>query len=274
MNNELISIIIPTYNRATYIKESLLSVLNQTYTNIEVIVVDDASSDDTEAVVRGIKDSRIRYYKLEKNGGAGRARNKGVEFASGKIIAFHDSDDFCLAERIEKQYLYLCNNKKYGLVYSEILVQRGDDYCIFPPGYMQEKLEGDIHKYLLDCNTVDCPTMMMYRSLFEEVGGFNETYPNLEDWEFIIRISKICKIGFINEPLILSVLLDAGLSADRMKFYKTRARMIADTREFLEEEGIFNDVIKSFLEGAARENYLEISKLSLEKELLNSLLQV
>ena len=272
MNNELISIIIPTYNREAYIKESLLSVLNQTYKNIEVIVVDDASSDNTEDVVKKLNDPRIRYYKLDKNGGAGRARNKGVAIANGNIIAFHDSDDTCMADRIEKQYSYLCENKEYGLVYSKIMVKKGEAYAAFPTDSMKDRLEGDIHHYLMEYNTVDCPTIMMYKHLFNEVGGFNETYPNLEDWEFIIRVSKNSKIGYISDPLILSVLLDDGLSADKTKFYKTRARMIADTRESLEKEGIFNDVIKSFLEDAAEENYLEISKLSLEKELLNALL--
>ena len=88
----LISVIIPTYNREKTIDRAVDSVLKQTYSNLEVIVVDDGSSDRTEEIVKGISDPRVRFYKLPQNGGAGHARNEGVKLAGGELIAFHDSD--------------------------------------------------------------------------------------------------------------------------------------------------------------------------------------
>ena len=91
---EKISVVIPTYNRSALIERAVNSVAMQTYENLEIIVVDDGSADDTETVVNSIKDSRIRYIKLPVNGGAANARNVGVEHATGSLVAFQDSDDY------------------------------------------------------------------------------------------------------------------------------------------------------------------------------------
>lgn len=267
-NDETISVIIPTYNREHHILESLESVLNQTYENLEVIIVDDASTDNTEEVVLSIKDERVKYHKLKENGKVAHARNIGVSLASSEVIAFHDSDDVCMKDRLEKQYNYLRNNTEYGLIYSAILVKKGNQRAIFPPKNYSEKLEGNIHKEILLSNTIDCPTIMMKKKIFEEVGGFDETYPNLSDWEFVIRVSEHHNIGYINEPLIESVLLDTGISSSRTNFYATRARMIATEKVRLEKEGIFTQAIQQYLCDAEKEGMLEFAKLSIEKEVL------
>ena len=93
MREELISVIIPTYNRRDKVTYAVKSVLDQTYSNIEVIIIDDASTDNTEAEIKKIKDDRIRYIYLEKNHGAAGARNVGIKEANGTYIAFQDSDD-------------------------------------------------------------------------------------------------------------------------------------------------------------------------------------
>ena len=109
---EKVSIIIPTYNREKSISKSIKSVLNQTYNDLEVIVVDDGSTDNTEKIIKGIKDTRIKYIKLDKNKGACYARNVGIKKATGKYIAFNDSDDIFHKTKIEKQVMYLkkCNS--------------------------------------------------------------------------------------------------------------------------------------------------------------------
>ena len=104
---ELISVIIPTYNRAEKLVQSVVSVLNQDYDNFEVIVVDDAGDDDTEERIRKLEDNRVRYIRLDENGGPSKARNAGVSAANGNIIAFHDSDDTCHRNRLSIQYKYL-----------------------------------------------------------------------------------------------------------------------------------------------------------------------
>ena len=105
----MISVIIPTYNRASLLPRALDSVLRQTWEDLEVIVVDDASRDDTPQVMAACTDPRVRYIRLEKNSGACVARNTGVAQARGEWIAFQDSDDLWLPEKLEKQMAYLVN---------------------------------------------------------------------------------------------------------------------------------------------------------------------
>lgn len=109
--SELISIVMPSYNTATFIEESIRSVLTQTYTNWELIIVDDCSTDNTDAVVSNfLEDKRIHYFKNEKNSGAAFSRNRALREAHGKWIAFLDSDDVWLPEKLEKQISFMKNN--------------------------------------------------------------------------------------------------------------------------------------------------------------------
>jgi len=107
---DMVSIIMPSYNTASYIKESIQSVLNQTYTNWELIIVDDCSTDETEEVLATITDSRIKYFKNKENSGAAISRNKALREARGQWIAFLDSDDLWLPNKLEKQINFMKNN--------------------------------------------------------------------------------------------------------------------------------------------------------------------
>lgn len=110
MNNDLVSIIMPSYNTGGYIKNSIESVLAQTYENWELIIVDDCSTDDTDSIVGQFSDKRIRYLKNEKNSGAAISRNYALREAKGRWIAFLDSDDLWLPEKLEKQIAFMKNN--------------------------------------------------------------------------------------------------------------------------------------------------------------------
>lgn len=109
--NDMVSVIMPSYNTAEYIAESIQSVLNQTYTNWELIIVDDCSTDNTDETVEPyLSDSRIYYLKNDKNSGAAVSRNRALREAKGKWIAFLDSDDLWLPEKLEKQIAFMENN--------------------------------------------------------------------------------------------------------------------------------------------------------------------
>lgn len=108
--NELVSIIMPSYNTAEYIGESIECVLKQTYANWELIIVDDCSDDNTDEVVTRFGDARIKYFKNEKNSGAAVSRNKALREAKGKWIAFLDSDDLWMPEKLEKQIKFMTDN--------------------------------------------------------------------------------------------------------------------------------------------------------------------
>ena len=108
--NDLVSIIMPSYNTGKFIAESINSVLNQTYKNWELIIVDDCSTDNTDSVVKNFQDTRIRYFKNEVNSGAAISRNKALREAKGRWIAFLDSDDLWMPEKLEKQIAFMEQN--------------------------------------------------------------------------------------------------------------------------------------------------------------------
>ena len=112
--NELVSVIMPSYNTASYISDSIKSVLAQTYSNWELIIVDDCSTDNTDAIVAEfLSDKRIRYYKNPYNSGAAQSRNRALREAKGRYIAFLDSDDLWLPEKLEKQIRFMQKNGFY-----------------------------------------------------------------------------------------------------------------------------------------------------------------
>lgn len=115
MVDGLVSIIMPSWNTGNYIAESIESVLNQTYKNWELLIVDDCSTDNTDSVVASFDDKRIRYFKNKKNSGAALTRNRAIRKANGEWIAFLDSDDLWLPEKLEKQLKFMNDN---GYVFS------------------------------------------------------------------------------------------------------------------------------------------------------------
>lgn len=119
---ELVSVIMPSYNTAEYIKQSIQSVIDQTYTNWELIIVDDCSTDNTDEIVKSIDDDRIIYLKNEKNSGAAVSRNRALKEAKGKWIAFLDSDDLWLPEKLEKQ-LHFMKSNGYAFSYTDYRIQ-------------------------------------------------------------------------------------------------------------------------------------------------------
>lgn len=254
---EKISVIIPTYNRGHVIESSIRSVLNQTYENIEVIVVDDGSSDNTEDVVTSIGDDRVRYIKCEKNKGASMARNIGVSHASAKLIAFHDSDDFWRAEKLEKQMEYWSENPQYAMIYSSYLMHRNNDNLTkVPDEDWWGELEGDIFLPLLVRNTIGAPTMLMQKECFEELGGFDTTLKCIEDWEFAVRFAQNWEIGYVKDALVDAYMSEGGVSSHVGDFFYCRCKMITEYRRELESAGLFDVVVSKLLQSAEAGNVL------------------
>ena len=120
--NELVSVIMPSYNTARFIGNSIKSVLNQTYTNWELIIVDDCSTDNTDEVVENFKDERIKFFKNKKNYGAAFSRNRALKLAEGRWIAFLDSDDLWVHTKLEKQISFMKENG-YSFTYTDYMIQ-------------------------------------------------------------------------------------------------------------------------------------------------------
>lgn len=155
MEKGLVSIIMPSYNTAPYIRETIQSVLDQTYQNWELIIVDDCSTDNTDEVVASIKDDRIRYLKNEKNSGAAVSRNRALREAKGRWIAFLDSDDLWMPEKLEKQISFMEKNG-YSFSYTnyEEIDVEGNDTGVRVTGPKKVTKTGMFNYCWLGCLTV------------------------------------------------------------------------------------------------------------------------
>ncbi|MCI9319136.1 MAG: glycosyltransferase family 2 protein [Lachnospiraceae bacterium] len=201
----VVSVIIPTYNRINTLPASVESVLNQTYGSLEVIIVDDGSDDGTEEYVRGFTDSRVRYIKNIENEGPSAARNLGVSLAEGEYVAFQDSDDRWLPEKLEKQMrLLLDPENDFGMVYCEITRYHCDrERGVVPSRNISfDYKQGLIFKTLLLLPLISTQTIVAGRQDFINAGGFNEDLNTFEDYEFTLRFSQSHEIGFVGEPLV------------------------------------------------------------------------
>ena len=194
-NTDLISVIIPTYNRAHLIKRSAESVLNQTYKNIELIIVDDGSTDNTKEVIDSIKDERIVYIKQE-NQGCCAARNKGIDVAKGKYIAFQDSDDVWLSDKLEKQIKKAIETNA-DVVFCKLVVQGNLRKKFFPTSKIFK--EGFVPKDILPFN-IGAQTLLIKAKVLKQY-KFNTQLLTFEDFELLIRIQKRHSIYCIDEGL-------------------------------------------------------------------------
>ena len=214
--NTTVSVIIPTYNRAHLIGRAIQSVLNQTYQDFELIVVDDGSTDNTEDIIRQFqeKDKRIRYIKHDKNKGGSAARNTGIKNSVGKYIAFQDSDDEWLPKKLEKQMkIFKKESPNLGIVYTGFYRIK-DSEKKYIPSHEIVKKEGRIYEELLKGNFITTQSILVRKECFKKVGIFDENLPRLQDWELVMRLSKYYDFKCIDEPLLISYYTTDSISAN------------------------------------------------------------
>ena len=252
-----VTVIIPTYNRADIIEKSIRSVLDQTYDDFTLIIVDDCSADNTEEVVGRFGDDRIIYHRLSENKGAGGARNEGARLAETDYIAFQDSDDIWLPDKLEKQVKYMDEHPDAALVYGKMKVISSEKTYEFPNESVSGDLEGDIFSWLLRRNSIGTPVMFIRKKSFDEVGGFDTSLRCLEDWEFAIRFSKKFKIGYIDEVLIDSYLSEGGVSRNIGAYYETRCRILAMYKDEIIGSGMFDEVVSDIFTRAEKSGVLQ-----------------
>lgn len=258
MDTPPISVIIPTYNRAHCITDSVMSVLGQTYENLECIVVDDASTDNTEEKISAIDDSRLKYYRLSQNSGVAKARNTGAELAAYDIIAFNDSDDSWRPEKLKRQIEYRNAHPDDILIYSAYERSRfGPTQRVPSEQYELEILNGYIYPYLLQNNSIGTVTMLMDKALFFQLGGFDSTYPALEDWQFALKAAKTGTIGYINDILVDTYRNDNRISLSNANYYTARCMLIAEHIDNIQKFGLFDIITLNILKDAETNGILE-----------------
>ncbi len=199
--NEMVSVIVPTYNYGRFIADALRGVLGQTRPPDEVIVIDDGSTDKTQSVVRGF--DHVRYVRQE-NSGVAAARNVGVANSTGTLIAFADADDIWRPEKLEKQIAQFESDDEIGLVHCGL--REFDDTTGETINLHLEGAEGRIADDLLLWTkpgiTGAGGTIMVRRKAFENAGGFDAEMSVGEDLDFCYRVAREYKIGFLPEALV------------------------------------------------------------------------
>ncbi len=201
----VVSIILPTFNRAHTLHRAIQSVFDQTFKDFEIIVIDDASRDNTVDIVKNFDDERLVYKKLEKNIGAAAARNIGINIAKGRYIGFQDSDDEWFPEKLIRQVSFFEKAGSHiGVVYTSIwrVQQDGKKYHVPEERNKGYKKGEDIQGELLSENLVALPAALVRKQCFEEAGMFDESLPCWQDWELWIRISEKFDFHYIDEPLL------------------------------------------------------------------------
>ena len=197
-----VSVIVPTYNRAHMIAEAIDSVLNQTFKDFELIVVDNYSSDNTESVVKSYNDNRIRYFKNQNNGLVSINRNYGIEKSYGEYIAFLDDDDLWLPEKLEKQVELLDLNNGLGLVYSDsYVIDRNGNLREHTYFYGRKPVAGNALNELLQNNPIPLLTIVVKKEALNKVGVFNPRYKIAQDYDLWLRIAEYYPIDFMEQPL-------------------------------------------------------------------------
>ena len=200
MANQSISVIIPTFNRASVLARAIDSVLNQTFRPIELIIVDDGSSDETESLVAKYENPLIQYIKTE-NRGVSAARNTGIKKSAGDWIALLDSDDEWLSERLERQITLLNDEPKLRFVHGEeIWIRRGKRVN---QKKIHQKFGGFIFERCLPLCLISPSASLIEKSLLFEMGGFDEEYIVCEDYDLWLKITSLYPVGFIKEPIIV-----------------------------------------------------------------------
>ena len=195
-----VSVIIPTYNRSDLLKDAIASVLSQNYSDYEIIIVDDGSTDDTQAVVSSYKSPKIIYF-FQNNCGRSAARNSGISLARGEYIAFLDSDDIFMPNKLELQTSFLDAHTSYGMVYS--YANNVDENRQFLTHHYDGNLSGQIYPDMLFIrnNFITTPTVMVRAKILSELGGFDVKMHMCEDLDLWRRIARKYKVMQLTEAL-------------------------------------------------------------------------
>ncbi|ELZ10994.1 family 2 glycosyl transferase [Halovivax asiaticus JCM 14624] len=210
-----VSVVIPTYNRAALLSRAIDSVLAQTADDFELLVVDDGSTDDTEAVVTGYRDDRVRYIAHDTNRGANQARNTGIDAADGDFVAFLDSDDEWRPRKLEAQLDRLATDDEFVAVYCDYDVKipgvqgsiRETAATVLSIGAGDDRVEGSdelVGPTLADTfHTGAGSTLLVRTEIAQRIGGFDESLGWFQDPDFLLRVLEAGKLAHVPTELVV-----------------------------------------------------------------------
>ena len=231
MKTPLVSVVCLCYNHARFVEEAIQSVLNQRYSNVQLIVIDDHSTDKSiEAIDKFISGNKaVEFVPLPSNLGNCRAFNIGLEKAKGDFIIDLAGDDVLMPDRIEMGVRNLESlGKEVGVQFSdaELINENGAHLGYHSDRFRHDSIpQGDIYKEVLSRYFINSPTMMMRRQVLEELGGYDGALA-YEDFDFWVRSSRICKYSYIPEPLVRRRILSTSLG---QRQYRTGSDQLRST---------------------------------------------
>ena len=242
--NPLISVIIPTFNRGNYIRSAVESVLTQTYPYVEVLVIDDGSTDQTGDVIKSIKDSRVKYF-FTSNKGNYFARNTGLENAQGEFIAFLDSDDRFLPSKLSMQLERFQQNPELGLCCGNVYIKHLDS----PEKFFEDAAHSFSYDFdtnngfierAIESNFMVTSTVMIRRSCVKTLGIFDTTYQNAMDYEFFLRVIFNFHAVYMKDKLVERLVHPLGVSQNTINTHKALIFIFSDASRRFEQEKLFS----------------------------------
>jgi len=249
MTNPFFSIIVPTYNRAKFLKIAIESVLNQTFTDYELIIVDDGSTDDTAQLVKkylknltpNTKNLKPKIsYIHQPHQGVTPARNRGIKEAKGEFICFLDSDDRFRKEKLQITYKYIQKHPQYKVFHSEEVWYRNG--ALLPQKIHHKKPSGNVFKDAVKLCCVSISTAAIKREIFEQIGIFDESLPACEDYDFWLRVTAKFPILLIPQYLTIK---EGGQHNQQSKKYPAMDRFrIYALKKILEQGNLSEDQYK------------------------------
>ena len=236
----LVSVVIPVYNRDDTVGRAISSVLNQSYKNFELIVVDDCSSDNSLKVICEFQDERIRVIALKRNLGANAARNKGIMEARGEYVAFQDSDDEWDKDKLQLQIKDMLSRNLLASFCAHRLIDSVRE-TIIPNDYdNKEKYETELADVLANHNVISTQTLVVRKDIFRIIGDFDEEMPRLQDYEFVIRLVQREKIGYIAQPLVSVYRTQISISTNTEALQQAIILLLKKHGDFLDKESLIS----------------------------------
>lgn len=245
-SEEKVSVIIPFYNRRELLPCAIDSVLNQTYSQVELLLIDDGSTDNPENVINNYDDDRIVYKRLPMNRGACHARNKGIEYATGDYIAFLDSDNIWSDNYLEARITDIRRNN-LDFSFGKFRLYDGENYGVYPDLDIDKINEKSyLKKYIYQHNVFDTNTVVIRRKCVEEIGFFDENLTRMQDWEYFGRLLNIDDVSYHFQDNVLVTGYVQKDSITRVQSYwDNRLYIFEKNYKSIKEENVLSEVMKA-----------------------------
>ena len=247
MDAPFFTVVIPTHNRSSLLKRALESVLEQTFEDFELIIVDDHSTDDTASVVRSLSDPRIRYMINKRTNGACGARNVGIFSAKGKWVAFLDDDDVWLPEKLGYQHELAQNaNKVVGLICTDYGIYKEKQNS---PVIFKNRTSGWVKDRLLYGGIIGCLSSVCVRTeILKAIEGFDERFPSSQDQDLFFRVAELSQFAYVPKTLVYM-------------YQERRKRIGQNSKDKLEGYIMFRNKYSALIDQSLRLRYRHESRI-------------